>query len=488
MCLDSRFIYNKYTHKRVLVDCGHCESCLQKKADARANRIRYNLKAGEICLFFTLTYTNEYVPYIDIRGLKKGINHNIPVFRDADVRICTSRFPFVRRYYKRVSRIHHIANIDNMILKHKDFISFHHLTGRSRHMVGVCVYKDVQNFFKRLRISLKRQYNYGKKFTYFACSEYGSTTNRPHFHCLLFIPAKDEEIFRSLIVEAWPYADSRRTSAFIEIARDCASYVSSYVNCASCIPEVLQTSDLRQRHSYSKGFGLGFDSFLLPQILEKVERGDMSFHRSAKVSGVIQPVILPIPKYVINRFFPKFKGYSRIDDDKVDFLLRSSSFTLHYAFKYSGEKYQWLRDLEYTSEELRQLRISIDNAYNRYHSATGRNFADYCIDFIRVWRCHLHTCNRLLHASVTNPLDYASFYEDFDCSLDSIYDYMCSLLPDAESIRKFVELHQDPHKVVNNYPHRVLTARRLSDKFRKYQKQKKVTDKVNTLMYMDFVY
>ena len=65
MCTHSRFIFNPYSRKNVLVKCGKCPSCLQEKAFARAQRIKNNYSDGTICLFFTLTYSNDFIPYID---------------------------------------------------------------------------------------------------------------------------------------------------------------------------------------------------------------------------------------------------------------------------------------------------------------------------------------------------------------------------------------------------------------------------------------
>ncbi len=46
--------------------------------------------------------------------------------------------------------------------------------------------KDVQRFIKRFR-HLKRDYGIDiPKFKYFVCSEYGSTTYRPHYHAIIF--------------------------------------------------------------------------------------------------------------------------------------------------------------------------------------------------------------------------------------------------------------------------------------------------------------
>jgi len=48
---------------------------------------------------------------------------------------------------------------------------------------GTLVPADLQLFWKRLRKELDKN---GKRIRYFACGEYGDTTNRPHYHACLF--------------------------------------------------------------------------------------------------------------------------------------------------------------------------------------------------------------------------------------------------------------------------------------------------------------
>ena len=64
MCTHCRYVFNRYSRRHVLVKCGKCDACKQEKAIARANRIRNNLTYGKIALFITLTYANDYVPFV----------------------------------------------------------------------------------------------------------------------------------------------------------------------------------------------------------------------------------------------------------------------------------------------------------------------------------------------------------------------------------------------------------------------------------------
>lgn len=105
---------------------------------------------------------------------------------------------------------------------------------------------DVTKFFKRLRISLSREFNlYKDAFSYFLCSEYGSLKGRPHYHLLLFFRYKIDPLKLScLISEKWsfgrtdgvPYKSNFYVLQHNVVRNDhlgdviaCAKYVTKYV-------------------------------------------------------------------------------------------------------------------------------------------------------------------------------------------------------------------------------------------------------------------
>ena len=54
--------YNGFNFKRLLVPCGHCAACLQRKRNVWSYRLSYELKSHEKAVFITLTYSDENVP------------------------------------------------------------------------------------------------------------------------------------------------------------------------------------------------------------------------------------------------------------------------------------------------------------------------------------------------------------------------------------------------------------------------------------------
>nr|WAE43903.1 MAG: replication initiator protein [Microviridae sp.] len=92
------------------------------------------------------------------------------------------------------------------------------------------VKNDLQLFFKRLRKSLEP---YKRKIKYFASGEYGSTTNRPHYHMIVFglDLSKDDKQF---IINAWHNCDWKNPhilqKSFGIAEPDSINYVSAYIH------------------------------------------------------------------------------------------------------------------------------------------------------------------------------------------------------------------------------------------------------------------
>lgn len=101
--------------------------------------------------------------------------------------------------------------------------------------------KDMQDFFKKLR----RHFNYRgqkAKFRYMYCGEYGDTTNRPHYHILLFgLDFQDKELHKLLngghrlyisptLDKVWGKGHTYIGSVTFESAAYVARYIDKKVN------------------------------------------------------------------------------------------------------------------------------------------------------------------------------------------------------------------------------------------------------------------
>jgi hypothetical protein len=421
MCDSLRYVHNSYIHKTVLVSCGKCKACQQEKANARALRIR-NHSDNRLCLFVMLSYENRFVPYIissDIIGLDNVSCRSVNVYRDASFRWYRSK-----RFIKNESSL--VTSFSSSeLLPYQYNVPYL----RKKHgCTGVIYWPDVQNFIKRLRQLLKRYYSDEIKLSYYACGEYGERTFRPHFHLLLYFTKGTLETLRPFIIKAWPYGDMRKSSKRIQVARDASGYVASYLNKSEGLPEILTSSVIRQKHSHSLYFGANLSAFSLSSLLEKADRQDMSYNRTVIANGQPLLVALPIPKYVISRYFPKFKGYSSFTTPEVLRILRlpqdlwnrlgdscqlpvcDSKCNVRYYFK------QWsdliCHDLLYSPEQYRRFIVHLRNCYEYYHAITGRNIDDYAIDYCRVWQARWCYVFRHSFDNIHSVLDYGYHYEN----------------------------------------------------------------------------
>lgn len=89
-------------------------------------------------------------------------------------------------------------------------------------------YQDLCLFFKRLRKNLG-----DRKIRYFACGEYGSDTNRPHYHAIIFgLSLRESD--KLIVMKSWNKCDwtvqSIRKKSFGIAEADSIRYVAQYID------------------------------------------------------------------------------------------------------------------------------------------------------------------------------------------------------------------------------------------------------------------
>lgn len=431
MCTHKRWITTSLG-KRMFVKCGQCAACLQEKAIARANRIRnnYAYDGSNYALFVTLTYRNACVPYIlpsELRSseiVREVVDHDLKGDIFEDVRyVNIYRNTICSRRFKKGFKMHKVV-IDQLRVPAKfDVTAPLPLLRNDKtefQRVSVCHYRDLQNFYKRLRQNLSRKYDYNNlHFTYYSCSEYGKTTKRCHFHILLFSPSSVPVSFwKTAISEAWPYDGYNLTKRNIEVARDAAAYVAGYVNKSASVPLFFKmVDDARQRHSYSKGFALGKDWCTLSQVLKAFRDRDLKYDSVSFKQGILFVERMLLPQYVISRWFPKFKGYSRLTVDEIEsVLLRPTSIT---AFS---------KRCDYTKEDCHRIAVMLFNkrAYALEH---GIDLQDYIDCYKGIWQLYSSQLMRLFYDDISSVRDYFEAYDniaelysgDVDSDLSNCY-------------------------------------------------------------------
>ena len=470
MCVNQRLIINPYTHKQLYVNCGKCPACLQEKAIRRVRRIKNTETYSLDCMMVSLTYSRGTAPYIDRSEAYHFSHARLPylnVYRDSSFR----RVRVGKGYdfeYKRTNVKSVISKVDFDVScnfdKTRD-LKFEH--GK----IGVAYYPDMQHFMARLRLNLKRLFSYDKKFLAFCCSEYGSKSLRPHFHLLFFYPKGDFEVMRNAIIKSWPFSNLQMWNRAIEKCFRGASYVASYVNNGSKFPDFLKTY-FRPKHSYSKGFGMGNRFFSLRYILGAFNRGSLSYHTiktGTKCSAVCD---VPIPKYVIHRYFPKFSGYSRIAPtslfDSIKRLANGSFDELNRS----------ISPLYIDDKKCHAFHTRLNNAYKRCREECPDlipdNFDEYFRLHINIW--NMYQSNLLRHNFENEDLFLFEKYDNLDvvkAKIDSgDMDY-----PVGFTEKDFLITD------VNKYPHTILKTNLRVEDFNNNIKHRSVTNAVLSNVY-----
>lgn len=343
-CQHRSFITNKYTGKRIAVDCGQCDYCIHKRAQKASMRVKTAGSAFEHCWFVTLTYDNEHIPlfncevyyseYDDVlsdSGTVYGYEHHsyIPVsdYQPKDSSLLRHIFftqvqgtvPFDRELKE------YVPVKDNWFLSMDAIRSFIHKTQAVDNslypvaekygvdnLIPFLNYVDVQNYIKRLRKYLYQVLGSYETLHFYAVGEYGPVHFRPHYHILLFSNSKKvSAVLRQCHDKSWKFGRSD-----FQIARGGASsYVASYVNSLSSAPLLYRAcSSFKPRQRASLGF---FEKG------EVFEEGEDVYHAiEQKIDSVINGRIYDFngisvkstpPLSYIRTLLPRFSS-ARYDD------------------------------------------------------------------------------------------------------------------------------------------------------------------------------
>lgn len=265
-CQHRSFITNRYTGKRIAVDCGQCDHCIHKRAQKASMRVKTAGSAFKYCWFVTLTYDNEHVPlfncevyhseYDDVlsdSGIVYGYEKHsfVPVseycYTDSQQlrHIYFTQVQGTVPYNRESGQYEPIKDnwflsldaIRSFIAKTKSSTSYGkegELSARyGDNLIPYLNYVDVQNYIKRLRKHLYTILGSYETLHFYAVGEYGPVHFRPHYHILLFSNSeKVSKVLRQCHDKSWKLG----RSDFQASRGGASSYVASYVNSLSSAP------------------------------------------------------------------------------------------------------------------------------------------------------------------------------------------------------------------------------------------------------------
>lgn len=181
--------------------------------------------------------------------------------------------------------------------------------------------KDFQLFVKTLR-NAHQKIKWPHKIKYFVAGEYGSQTERPHFHIALF-NAKIE-----LIQDAW----SRGQIHYGKIEYASIAYTMKYMHKGKWHPKHRNDDRRKEFRLMSKGIGLGY-------ITDKIKR----WHR-ADLGGRMYVPAIDGKKYSMPRYY-KDKLYSEQERKIAAFHARNQAIQREQDERSKNPNYDHEKDL-----------------------------------------------------------------------------------------------------------------------------------------------
>lgn len=143
-------------------------------------------------------------------------------------------------------------------------------------------------WFRHLQLYFKRLRKAGHRLKYVAVGEYGTQTQRPHYHAILWTDASHD-----LLAQKWHYGSVH----FGTLTAASIAYTLKYI-----VQPKIGDNETRQRTraQFSKGLGA---SFLSAQVHEYLSGDQENPLLEARVNGSIRP----IPRYYRTKIYTKYQ-------------------------------------------------------------------------------------------------------------------------------------------------------------------------------------
>lgn len=332
-CQNPRTVINKYTHEPVVVSCGSCPSCILRRSAVQTNLLTSYSAQFRYVYFVTLTYAPCFLPTLEVSVIETCTDDVadvpcVPAIDDLDAGDPNTYLFGFRSVPRSASVKLKNSTVERTFkdpefqfsypMKVKDLLF---ILGKVRHDVPnripyICN-RDLDLFLKRLR-----SYYPDEKLRYYAVSEYGPSSFRPHWHLLLF---SNSERFSQTVCEnvskAWSYGrcDASLSRGFA------APYVASYVNSFVALPSFYTQMPkvVRPKSFHSIGFT---ESNLFPRkvrVAEIDEVADKCLNGVRVERNGYFCKIKPTWPYLL-RLFPRFSDPVRKLPSSVYQLLYSA--------------------------------------------------------------------------------------------------------------------------------------------------------------------
>lgn len=300
-CLKPRRILNPYTCESLIVECGSCPSCLQRKASLSAMKCKLESLSHKYCMFITLTYNNISLPRMMVKCANMQEDDCGEIYDDGSHPVLvdiTSRLKTQGTVLGTCSNWYHVNyNLPSKVNLPKGILP--HLSKY-----------DLQLFFKRLRRNLEKYYE--RKFNtkapqirYYACGEYGPVHFRPHYHVMLWF-SEDEiyKVIRQILHKSWSFGriDCQKSLG------QCSDYVAKYLNGSVPLPSVFKVLGTRPFSIHSTHLG----EKVLEIPCEEIYSLPTAEVIRRSVPGLSVDSDVVLWRSLKNWYFPKCKGFASV--------------------------------------------------------------------------------------------------------------------------------------------------------------------------------
>ena len=180
------------------------------------------------------------------------------------------------------------------------------------------VKKDFQLFLKRLRKLCPTN-----KIKYYACGEYGSKTQRPHYHAIIMNFPNSLARQTDLIEKTWGNGHIMITDSNLKTI----NYVVGYITKGRFEPQSQFDDRLPEFSLMSKGMGL---NYLTPQMIK--------YYKQRQVACIVKEggQIISMPRYYKEKIFTKDElkaineEYMRLNEFKIENYFKSPKHEVEF--------------------------------------------------------------------------------------------------------------------------------------------------------------
>lgn len=426
-CLKPLKIVNKYTNEVLYIPCGHCYSCLKNKSN-RDTSLAINMASHfKYCYFVFLSYTDQFLPYMKVSQVSvldntrnlytfESINRSMRISRKLgndriidDASFTISHSMTTEEYQDLIVKSHGRYDFSRKCVVYPSF-------SECDNRIPYCNTSDCQLFLKRLRFAVNKKYN--EQIRFYAVSEYGPRTYRPHWHLLLFF--NSDELTKTIseyVSKSWSYG-----STSCDLSRGgSASYVASYVNSSCCLPSLyVQHKEIRPRSLHSKGYGVNTVFPTQASVCEFKKISALLLNGERVSINGKAVTIFPSRSYK-HTVFPRFQ----------DFVRKSShgSAGLFCAAFFAPERLIRFGYLDITYDIRTSPVSELAHAYTDFFLDRYDKGFVHSDDELIIFECRLDASNQRYFHCLTYDQIYSKFYRLFNqivrcCRFWNLFGYV----------------------------------------------------------------